>query len=151
MAKKKNEAFEYIWRDRKRTFCGLPWSFTTYFLTASKFVTRVGWLSLDEDELDLYKVTDKKLKLPFWQRLVGCGTIVLFVRDTDTPEKEIRCVKKPREVLALLDKQIDSERDRYNTRGRDLYAAMGGMPLPHDAVHSHEPDDCDYCEGHDHS
>ena len=64
MAKKKNEAFEYIWRDRKRTFCGLPWSFTTYFLTASKFVTRVGWLSLDEDELDLYKAAE--ISMPRW-------------------------------------------------------------------------------------
>ena len=73
---KKNE-IEYIWSDRKRTFLGLPWSFTRYFLTETKFITRTGWLSLDEDELDLYKVTDKKLKLPFWQRIVGCGTIVV--------------------------------------------------------------------------
>lgn len=147
MAKKKNEAFDYIWRDRKRTFCGLPWSFTTYFLTETKFVTRVGLLSLDEDELDLYKVTDKKLKLPFWQRLFKCGTIILYVRDYDTPEKEIHCVKNPREVLALIDKQIDRERDRYNTRGRDLYAAMGGMP--HGMMHDHIHDDCDYHDIHD--
>ena len=148
--KKKKEAFDYIWRDRKRTFCGLPWSFTTYILTETKFVTRTGFFNLDEDELDLYKVTDKKLRLPFWQRLVGCGTIIIYVRDTDTPEKEVRCVKKPRQVLAMLDKQINAERDRYNTRGRDLLAAMGGMPLPHDMLHDHDPADCDCCEAHDH-
>ena len=124
MAKKKD--FDYIWRDRKRTFFGLPWSFTTYFLTETKFITRTGWLSLAEDELDLYKVTDKKLKLPFWQRLVGCGTIMVYVRDTDTPIKEIHCVKKPREVLKLLDEAIEKQRDRYGTRGRDLYSIQGG-------------------------
>ncbi|MBQ8922918.1 MAG: PH domain-containing protein [Oscillospiraceae bacterium] len=146
----KKNAFEYIWRDRKRTIFGLPWSFTTYFLTETKFVTRSGFLSLAEDELDLYKVTDKKLLLPFWQRIVGCGTIIIYVRDTDTPQKEIRCVKKPREVLKMLDKQIDKERDRYNTRGRDLYAAMGGMGHP-PMYHDHDAADAcdDYADHHD--
>ena len=139
------EAYEYIWRDRKRTFLGLPWSFTVYFLTESKFITRTGFFNLSEDELDLYKVTDKKLELPFWQRIIGCGTIVMFVRDTDTPEKRI-VVKHPRDILAKLDKQIEMQRDRYNTRGRDLYASqMGG----HGHGHHHEPDDCD-CDCHHH-
>ena len=138
--KKKNEAYDYIWRDRKRIAFGLPWTFTTYMLTESKFITRKGFLSLDEDELDLYKVTDKKLKLPFWQRLVGCGTIILYVRDTDTPLKEIHCVKKPREVLAMLDKQIEEQRTRWNTRGRDLYG--GGMP-PHGPMHHDDWDEND--------
>ena len=152
---KKNE-IESIWSDRKRTIFGLPWTFTKYFLTETKFITRTGWLSLDEDELDLYKVTDKKLKLPFWQRVVGCGTIIIFVRDTDTPEKEVRCVKHPREVLKMLDKQINAERDRYNTRGRDLYAITGDMagghPHHHDDMMDHHVDDCD-CDvhGHDHN
>lgn len=144
MAKKKKEAFEYIWRDRKRTFCGLPWSFTTYFLTENKFVTRKGLLNLDEDELDLYKVTDKKLLLPFGQRLVKCGTIILYTRDTDTPLKEIRCIKRPREVLALLDKHIEAQRDRYSTRGRDLYGSMMGHPHPHDF-----DSECDCDNDHD--
>ena len=137
MAKK--EAFEYLWRDKKRSIFGLPWTFTTYFLTETKFITRTGLLSLAEDELDLYKVTDKKLMLPFWQRIVGCGTIMIYVRDTDTPIKEVKCVKKPREVLALLDKAIEGQRDRYGTRGRDLYAIQGGAGH----YHHHDPDDPD--------
>ena len=150
---KKKEPFTYIWRDRKRTIFGLPWTLTTYFLTETKFVTRTGLLSLSEDELDLYKVTDKKLVLPFWQRLVGCGTIIIYVRDTDTPQKEVRCVKKPREVLKLLDQQIEAQRDRYNTRGRDLYAIQGGMgmghhPHPNDFDDDGDPD-CDCGCDHD--
>lgn len=132
---KKNE-INYVWQDRKRTFLGLPWSFTKYFLTDTKFITRTGFFNLDEDELDLYKVTDKKLKLPFWQRLVGCGTVIIYVRDTDTPEKEVHCIKHPRDFLAKLDKQINAERDRYNTRGRDLYAITGGA-----GGHGHHHDD----------
>lgn len=155
MGKKKKNEIDYIWSDTKRSIFGLPWTFTKYFLTETKFITRVGFLSLDEDELDLYKVTDKKLVLPFLQRIVGCGTIILYVRDTDTPEKEVHCVKNPREVLKQIDKQIELQRDRYNTRGRDLYAITGGAPGgsghhhdPH--IHDHDPDDCEYCEPHDH-
>ena len=144
MAKKKKGAIEYIWSDRKRTIFGLPWTFTTYFLTETKFITRTGLLSLSEDELDLYKVTDKKLVLPFWQRLVGCGTIMIYVRDTDTPIKEVHCVKHPRDVLAQLDKAIEGQRDRYGTRGRDLYAIQGGHGVPH-----HHADNDDYDDRYD--
>lgn len=115
----KNE-IPHIWTDKKRTLFGLPLSFTRYLLTESKLVTRKGFFNLAEDEFDLYRVTDKKLLLPFWQRLFGCGTIVIHVKDADTPTKEIRSVKAPRAVLEKLDKQIDFNRDRYNIRGRDM-------------------------------
>ena len=145
--KKKKEPYDYIWRDRKRVIFGLPWSFTTYLLTENKFITREGFLSLEEDEIDLYKITDKELQLPFWQRLVGCGTIIVYSRDSSSPKKEIKCIKKPREVLDLLDKQIEDQRTRWNTRGRDLYSGMG-MPHPHG--HGHFDDD-DYDDNYDDS
>ena len=34
------EDFNYIWKDRKRTFLGLPWSFTVYYLTEEKLNCR---------------------------------------------------------------------------------------------------------------
>lgn len=120
MGKKDND-IEYIWKDKKRTFLGLPWSFTTYYLTESKLITRKGFLSVEEDEIELYRVVDKKLVLPLGQRMVGCGSIVMNVRDVDTPVKEIKSVKNPREVLKKLDQHININRDRYRTRGRDLY------------------------------
>lgn len=139
MAKK--QAFEYIWTDKKRTIFGLPISFTRYFLTENKFITRVGFLSLTEDELDLYKVTDKKLKLGLFQRIFKCGTIIMNVKDVDTPEKVIKSVKKPREVLALIDKQIDINRDRYNIRGRDLIGLAPGAH-PGDLMDHSDHEDC---------
>ncbi len=118
MAKK--ESYEYIWTDKKRTIFGLPLSFTRYYLTPTKFICRTGLLSLVEDEIDLYKITDKKLILPFWQRIFKCGTIRIYSRDTDSPEKDVISIKKPREVSALLDKYITEHRDRYGIRGRDM-------------------------------
>ncbi|MBR1383145.1 MAG: PH domain-containing protein [Ruminococcus sp.] len=131
---------ECIWTDKKRTIFGLPISFTRYFLTESKLITRKGFLTVEEDELDLYKVTDKKLVLKLGQRIFKCGTIVLNVRDVDTPIKEIKAVKKPREVLAMIDKQIDINRDKYNIRGRDMIG--GGMPgfSPADAMDAFDHD-----------
>ena len=90
MARK--EEFSYIWTDKKRTIFGLPISFTRYFLTETKFITRTGLFNIDEDELDLYKITDKKLRLPFMQRLFKCGSIVIYSKDTDTPSKEITSI-----------------------------------------------------------
>lgn len=125
MAKKQDE-FAYIWSDKKRTVFGLPISFTRYFLTETKLITRSGFLNIEEDELELYRVTDKKLQLSFWQRLFRCGTLVLHVKDTDTPVKAIQSVKAPRVVSELIDKQINIQRDKYNIRGRDMTGSYQG-------------------------
>lgn len=122
----KKDIFEYVWTDKKR-FLGLPISFTRYFLTESKFITRTGFLSVQEDELELYRVLDKKLVLSAGNRMVGCGTIVMNVRDVDTPVKEIKSIKDPREVMKLLDKYIDMNRDKYHTRGRELYGGFDSI------------------------
>lgn len=118
----KKDLFNYIWTDKKRTLFGLPISFTRYFLTETKFITRKGFLSVVEEEFELYKVTDKKLVMPLGQRLFGCATIILHVKnDVDTPVMEIKSIKNPRAVLEMLDKQIDINRDKYSIRGRDMY------------------------------
>lgn len=116
----KKADFEFIWTDKKRTLFGLPLSFTRYFLTKDKFITRKGFFTIEEDEFELYRVTDKKLRLPFFQRLFKCGTILMTVKDVDTPVKELKSVKNPRKVLNLLDTNINIQRDKYNIRGRDM-------------------------------
>lgn len=117
--------FDYVWTDKKRTFLGLPISFTRYFLTETKLICRQGFLNIEEDEIDLYKISDKKLKLSLWQRMFGCGTIHISSRDTDSPEKDIFSIKKPREVMQLLDRYVTEQRDRYSIRGRDMYTVSG--------------------------
>ncbi len=125
-----NDGIVSIWEDRKRTLFGLPLSFTKYILTEKKLITRKGFLNVTEDEIELYRVVDKSLRLPFGQRLFGCGTVVINCRDTDTPVKEVTSIKKPREFMALLEKQVDIERDKYRTRGRDMIGA--DIPPHHD-------------------
>lgn len=122
MANTSNSGTEIVWTDKKRTLFGLPLSFTRYILTEKKFITRKGFLSITEDEIELYRVVDKSLRLPFGQRLFGCGTIVINCRDTDTPVKEVVSVKKPREFMNIFEKHVDIQRDKYRTRGRDMIA-----------------------------
>ena len=122
---KKNE-FDYVWTDKKRSLFGLPLTFTRYYLTETKFITRTGFLNIDEDEIDLYKIIDKKVKYPFFQRLVNCGTIIIYSKDADTPSKEVHCVKNVRKVSELIDKYLNIMRDRYGIRGRDMLGLHPG-------------------------
>lgn len=124
--------FDYLWTDKKRTLFGLPISFTRYYLTEKKIICRYGFFNIVEDEINIYKITDKKLTLPFWQRIFGCGTITIFSKDTDTRIKDLVSVKNPRKVSELIDEQINRERDKYGIRGKDM---MGGY---HD---NDDPDD----------
>ena len=117
---------EIIWTGKKRIM-GLPISFTRYILTETKLITRIGLLSLREDEIELYRVYDKSMKLPFGQRIVGCGTITLLSKDSDTPTKILQSVKNPREVKRLLDEAIQAQRDKYSVRGRDMMGASAHM------------------------
>ena len=69
---------------------------------------------------------------------IGSSTKSLSCRsdkDVDTPIKEVKSIKAPRDVLAQLDKYININRDRYRVRGRDMVGGDGG--------HCHDHDDFD--------
>lgn len=137
----KKNAFDYVWTDKKRSLFGLPLTFTRYYLTETKFITRTGFFNIDEDEIDLYKITDKKVKYSFFQRLFNCGTIIIYSRDADTPSKEVHCVKNVRKVSELIDKYLNIMRDKYGIRGRDM------MSMHSNCDHDDDFDDTQYHDG----
>ena len=96
-----------------------------------------------EDEIELYKIVDKTMKRSLGQRMVGCGTIVVTSRDCDTPNKELKSVKKPREVKKILDEAVKLERDKYMVRGRDMVGANlhGHGDMGEDNLHSEDFDE----------
>lgn len=120
----KDKQIKYIWSDKKRTLFGLPISFTRYYLTENRFITRTGFINVVEDELELYRIVDKSLTRSLWQRMFGCGTITLYCKDADTPEKQVVSIKCPREVSDLIGSYVSQYRDRYSIRGRDM---IGGF------------------------
>ena len=126
-----------IWSDKKRTLFGLPLSFTKYILTEKKLIVRTGFFNVHESEFDIYRVIDKSLDMPLGQRIFGCGTVTINVKDTDTPVSIIKSIKNPRKFMDLLDEQIEAQRDRYNIRGRDM---TGGMMPPPDMFFDNDGD-----------
>ncbi len=120
------DEINYVWTDKKRTLFGLPLSFTRYYLTPTKFITRVGFINVEEDEIDLYKIIDKSVSRPLTQRLFGCGTIIIHSKDADTPTKEVKSIKCVRQVANLIDKYMNQMRDRYGIRGRDMVGVIPG-------------------------
>lgn len=131
---------DYVWTDKKRTLFGWPLSFTRYYLTSTKFITRKGFINIHEDEIDLYKITDKSVSKPFFQRLFGCGTITIHSKDIDTPTKDVVSIKNVRQVSNLIDKYMNIMRDQYNIRGRDI---IGGVYHDDHDDHDDNYDDSD--------
>lgn len=106
MAQDKN----VVWKDRKRTIFGLPWSFTRYFLYESKLVIDVGFLSRTEDEIRLYRIMDITLKRSLRERIFGLGTIHCCSGDKTSPEFDIKHIKKPKMVKDMLSDMVEKER-----------------------------------------
>ena len=110
----------FIWYDRRRTFLGLPLSFTKYALLKDKILIDTGFLSTRQEEVKLYRILDLTLKRSLFQRIFGIGTIHCCSGDKSTPEFEIKDIKKPFEVKELLSKMIEEERDEKRISSREI-------------------------------
>ncbi|MCL2036325.1 MAG: PH domain-containing protein [Oscillospiraceae bacterium] len=117
---------EVIWRGRKCRF-GLPLSFTRYILTPTKLFKSVGFLNVREERVELYRVIDFSLKLSLGQRIFGCGTILVHAKDKTCPEQPITSVKRPREIMRLIEEAVEKERVKYKIHGRDMIGVSGAF------------------------
>ncbi|MDR0222268.1 MAG: PH domain-containing protein [Oscillospiraceae bacterium] len=115
---------EIVWRGRRNRL-GLPLSFTRYILTPTKLFTSVGLLSVKEERTELYRAVDVSLKLPFFQRIFRCGTVIIHAKDKTSPELVLLSVKRPRVVMGLIEEHVEKERLKYNIHGRDMVGASG--------------------------
>ena len=111
---------EIMWKDRKRIFCGLPWTFTRYSLTREKLLIDTGFLRRNEEEIRLYRVLDMTLKRGPIQRIFGLGTIHCCSADKTAPEFDIKNIKNPVETKNLLSDLVEEERSRKRVSGREF-------------------------------
>ncbi|MBQ4090145.1 MAG: PH domain-containing protein [Clostridia bacterium] len=111
---------DILWKDRKRIFCGLPWTFTRYSLTQEKLVIDTGFLRRNEEEVRLYRVLDVTLKRGLVQRIFGLGTIHCCTADKTAPEFDIKNIKQPVETKNLLSDLVEEERSRKRVSGREF-------------------------------
>ena len=99
-----------VWKDRKRTLFGLPWSFTKYSLSDDRLFISTGFLSTKEDEVRLYRIMDISLKRTLGQRIFGLGTIKCCSADKTLGDFEIKNIKKSKDVKELLSEMVEIAR-----------------------------------------
>ena len=73
---------EVLWSDRRRLWCGLPWTFTVYSMTEDRLFIKRGLFNLREDEVRLYRIKDLGLERNMIQRMFGLGTIRVVSSDS---------------------------------------------------------------------
>ena len=116
---------EIIWKDRKRTLFGLPWSFTRYSLTEEKFIIDKGFFNRVEDEVRLYRILDVTLKRSFWERIFGVGTIHCCSGDKSLGDFDIQHIKNSRDVKEMLSELVEKERMERRVGTREFIDADG--------------------------
>ena len=116
----KEERARCIWYDRKRTFLGLPWSFTKYAFSEDRFFIEKGFFTTTFDEVRLYRILDIKLTQKLWQKIFGVGTINVYSSDKAQGEFQILNIKKPKYVKEILSKQIEQQRDAKRVVNREM-------------------------------
>ena len=136
------------WADRKRTFLGLPWSFTRYRLTRTRLISDIGFFSRNVNEILLYRILDVELHRTLGQRIFGVGDILLFTADPSSPNFRIRSVKQSADVKNLISTYSDAERTAKNVVGREMFGAADGVVMSGmDSFDGHDGHDGHHHEG----
>ena len=128
-----------IWNDRKR-FLGMPLSFTRYGLSEDRLFLSVGFLSIKDEEILLYRIRDISVTRTLGQRLFGVGTITVNSSDKSNPVLEIKNIKDPTAVKELLHTQVEEMKDRRRVRYSEIASYNDDMDDELDADGDGQPD-----------
>ena len=107
----------YIWQDRKRTFLGLPLSFTKYMLSEDRLFVEKGFLNSELNEEQLYRIRDVKVTRSLGQRLFGLGTVTVFSAGDETV---LESIKNPIEVKEEIVRLVEAARKKHNIRASEM-------------------------------
>ena len=110
----------YIWQDRKRTFLGLPLSFTKYMLTEDRLFVEKGFLNSVLDEENLYRVRDVRVTRSLGQKLFGLGTVTVYSTDRSNGETVLASIKHPIEVKEEIVRLVEEARKKHNIRASEM-------------------------------
>lgn len=130
------------WYDRKRIWCGLPFTFTKYGLSDDRIFVETGFLSLKEMEVRLYRITNVNLSRSLGQRIFGLGTVHIDSSDKDLKCFDIKNIKNSADIKEMISAAVEEERLRNRVSAREFLADG----------HEHDDDmddDCG-CDCHDH-
>ena len=109
-----------LWHDRKRTFFGLPWSFTIYEFDEERLFINRGFFKTVEDEIRLYRILDLSLTRTLYQKIFNLGTIKVHSSDKSMRVFELREIKNPRQIKEQLSNLVEVQRNLKRVSGREL-------------------------------
>lgn len=118
------DKLEFLWKDRKRV-CGLPLTFTRYFLSEDRLFLETGLLNLRQDEILLYRVRDIGLNITLGQRIFGVGSVKVISSDKSLPELVLKNIKQPREVKEMIHRQVEEAKTQRRMRVGELLGDDG--------------------------
>lgn len=119
----------YIWQDRKRTFLGLPLSFTRYMLNEERIFMEKGFLNSTLDEEQLYRVRDVRVSRSLGQRIFGLGTVTVYATNGETV---LESIKHPIEVKEEIVRLVEEARKRHNIRASEMLMQQPDIECDHD-------------------
>lgn len=117
-----------IWKERRRLWCGLPWTFTRYSASGDRLFVESGFLSSAEKEIRLYRVLDISLTRSLIQRLFGLGSVHVESTDKDLPRLEIKNIRNARDVKEMLSEMVEAERKRNRVTSREYMTSADDDP-----------------------
>lgn len=120
------------WYDRKRIWCGLPWTFTKYGLSDDRFFVEEGLFTTKHYDVRLYRIMNTSMTRTFLQKIFGLGTIHIDGTDKDLGCFDIVNIKDCEAVKEMLDQSIEEERVRNKVVVRE-FASDGDNDDDHDA------------------
>lgn len=109
-----------IWKDRKRIWCGLPWTFTVYKLTSDRIFIKSGIFNIVEEEVRLYRIKDTTLKRNLIQRIFGLGNIYVCSNDSSLKNFTLINIKNSSEIREKISELVEEERQKKRVYSREF-------------------------------
>ncbi len=91
-----------------------------YELTTERLTLSTGVLSRRIDSMELYRVKDITLDVPFFLRLFGRANVLLETSDKTTPRLLVEAIPDARAVSDKIRAHVEAMRDRKRAREVDM-------------------------------
>ena len=112
-----------MWRQRKRIWCGLPWTFTVYTLKEDKLCISSGMLNKKIEEIRLYRIRDFTVTRSLLQRIFGLGTVHICSADSTTPEFDVVNIRDAEKIKDLMSEQVEKARNIAGVSAKEFMAS----------------------------
>lgn len=114
------EENKYIWRERKRLWCRLPWTFTKYALSEDRLFITSGLFKTVENEVRLYRVLDLSLSRTLIQKIFHLGTIRVSSSDKSMGNFELVNIPDSARVKEQISELVEENRDKKRVTSREF-------------------------------